>query len=55
MEEKQRMGGLENWGDIYQLGLASALELSYLKCGRGGFGDVGITHRRFVVVKGRGE
>ena len=54
MEEKQR---IEDWkrGDVYQLGLASGLQLFYLKCGRGGFGEIGITHRRFVVVKGRGK
>lgn len=59
MEEKQsieewKRGG-EGGGDIYQLGLASVLELFYLKFGREGFGEIGITHRRFVVVKGRGK
>lgn len=41
--------------DIYQLGLASILQLSYLKCGRGVFGEIGITrsHRRLVVGKNR--
>lgn len=57
MEEKQGIRGVESGGggDIYQLGLASVLELFYLKFGREGFGEIGITHRRFVVVKGRGK
>lgn len=40
--ERAPEGG-ERREDTYQLGLASSLELSYLKCGRGVFDEIGIT------------
>lgn len=41
-KKRTRAGG-ERKEDTYQLGLASSLELSYLKCGRGVFDEIGIT------------
>lgn len=55
-ERRRRRGGGEGKRNTYQLGLASILELSYLKCGRVVFGEIGITqsHRRLIVGKNRG-
>lgn len=41
-KKRTRAGG-ERKEDTYQLGLASSLELSYLKCGRAVFDEIGIT------------